>query len=82
MDLPLLRGGTAKLVTTGVEHATIESPVVSPPGSTLELSVVGTLGLKVRSCRKLPDADPPRYRIEGRWVSLSRAQREALGIRS
>lgn len=80
MELPLARGGTATLITTGIEQATVESPIVSPPGSTLELQVVGALGLKVRSCKLVPDSEPKRYRIEGRWISLSRAQRDALGI--
>jgi hypothetical protein len=48
-----------------------------------ELLVAGApLRVKVRSCRKLPDADPVRYRVDGRWVSLPRTQREALGIES
>jgi hypothetical protein len=60
------------------------------------------LGVKVRSCRRLPgenaattqeadqtgrspaiapqSVEPTRYRVEGRWISLSRVQREALGI--
>ena len=79
-EFALLRGGRAVIVATGIEQATIETDVVSPPGSTLELDVGGPLGLKVRSCRRLPEVEPARYRIEGRWVSLSRAQREALGI--
>jgi hypothetical protein len=56
------------------------SSVSSPPGSPLEaLLDGGTLRIKVRSCQKVPADDAGRsYRIEGRFVSLTRTQRESL----
>jgi hypothetical protein len=73
----------AALITATLEHVTLDIPWPSPPGSTVELLVEGApLGVKVRSCRKLPDGEPARYRVEGRWVTLPRAQRDALGIGS
>jgi hypothetical protein len=81
-EVPLLRGGTCSLERADANHVVVDVSAPSPPGSTLELSVADApLGVKVRSCRRLPEVEPARYRVEGRWVSLSRAQREALGIK-
>ena len=80
-EAALKRGGAAALVTADLEHVTLDIPWASPPGSTVELVVAGApLGVKVRNCRKLEGAEPARYRIEGRWTTLPRAQREALGL--
>jgi hypothetical protein len=80
-EVPLVRGGTGSLASADANHVVLDVSAPSPPGSTLELYVANaTLGVKVRSCRRLPN-EPARYRVEGRWVSLSRAQREALGIK-
>lgn len=81
-EATLRRGGSALLVKANAEHVTLDIPFASPPGSTVELVVADApLGVKVRNCRKLPDVEPPRYRIEGRWTTLPRSQRDALGIR-
>jgi len=80
-QVPLVRGGVCSVESADANHVVVDVSAPSPPGSTLELLVANaTLGVKVRSCRRLPGAEPARYRVEGRWVSLSRAQREALGI--
>ena len=80
-EATLRRGGVAALVSADLEHVTLDLPFSSPPGSTVELLVADApLGVKVRSCRKLPDSETVRFRIEGRWTTLPRAQREALGI--
>ncbi len=55
----------------------------SPPGSTVELVVAGApLRLKVRQCRRAESQGElesnPRFRVDGRWINLSRAQREHL----
>jgi hypothetical protein len=80
MNVPLgiVTGGEAAIVENQGDHVTVRSSVASPPGSTLsmrhgELSVL----VKVRGCKKLEDGELP-FRIEGRFVSLTRAVREAL----
>ena len=81
-QVPLVRGGVCSLESADAHHVVVDVSAPSPPGSTLELLVASaTLGVKVRSCRRLPGAETALYRVEGRWVSLSRAQREALGIK-
>jgi hypothetical protein len=79
--LELVRGGTLIVLETNGEHVVVRSSRSSPPGSPLEaLLGAGTLRIKVRSCQKIdPDEAGRTYRIEGRFVSLTRAQREALG---
>jgi hypothetical protein len=80
-EVALARGGVGSIGRADDKHVTVDVSAPSPPGSTLELLVANApLGVKVRSCRRLSHEEPPRYRVEGRWVSLSRVQREALGI--
>lgn len=94
-EVPLVRGGVGHIESADANHVVVDIGAPSPPGSTLELLVANApLGVKVRSCRRLPDVgesgrspaaaqqsvEPTRYRVEGRWISLSRVQREALGI--
>jgi hypothetical protein len=72
-------GGQVALVTCDSEHVTLECDFSSPPGSSVELVVAGApISVKVRACRRLDAQDPPRFGIEGRWVNLSRVQRESL----
>ncbi len=79
--LDLARGGSAAVIETDGDRTTLLSTLSSPPGSTLELSLQGTsYRVKVRGCRKQNDPDETGrvFRIEGRWVNLSRSQRERL----
>lgn len=81
LELGLSRGGSAVVTATDGEHVTLLSSASSPPGSTLELTLEGkSLRVKVRGCRRLPqqDAAGRAFRIEGRWLSLSRAERDRL----
>jgi hypothetical protein len=82
--LQLKQGGDAYLLERSDEFVTLASSLPSPPGSTVEASYLGpprsvSLRVKVRGCRKdsLPDGREG-FRIEGRLVSLSRGDREAL----
>jgi hypothetical protein len=82
--LALKRGGDAFILERSDDFVTLASSLPSPPGSTIEATFAGpprsvTLRVKVRSCRKdsLPDGRPG-FRIDGRLVSLSRGDREAL----
>jgi hypothetical protein len=80
-EIELEAGGHARLLEADLEFATLDLPAAFPPGSTLMLRVAGApLGLKVRSCRRLSEGENASYRITGRFVSLSRAQRLALGL--
>ena len=83
MTLEVAGGGSARLLSFEGENGALELERASPPGSTVELLVAGApLRLKVRQCRRVQDGsdDPgkPRFRVDGRWVNLSRAQREHL----
>ena len=78
--LELARGGTAAVLEVNGEHVVVLASLSSPPGSPLEATLDGaTLRIKVRSCQKVePDESGRAFRIEGRFVSLTREQREAL----
>jgi len=77
--LEVAGGGSATLLSVEGENGTIELDRASPPGSTVELVVAGSpLRLKVRQCRRVELDGKSRFRVEGRWVNLSRAQRERL----
>jgi hypothetical protein len=70
-----IEGGRAELVETDGERVVIDATRAAPPGSTLEASLDGVrYSIKVRACKKQSAA----FRIEGRWVNLSRAQRDRL----
>jgi hypothetical protein len=78
--LELVRGGTLDVLEVNGEHVVVLSSLASPPGSPLEAVLDGgTLRIKVRSCQRVTPDDAGRsYRIEGRFVSLTRTQRENL----
>ena len=78
--LELVRGGTAAVLEVNGEHVVVQSSRSSPPGSPFEALLDGTtLRIKVRSCRQVEADEGGRsYRIDGRFVSLTRSQREAL----
>jgi hypothetical protein len=78
--LELVRGGSISILEVTGEQVVVLSSRASPPGSPLEAALDGgSLRIKVRSCQKVePDDGGRTYRIEGRLVSLTRAQREAL----
>jgi hypothetical protein len=80
MNVPLTvkSGGEAAIVENQGDHVTMRSSVPSPPGSTLALLHAGeAIQVKVRGCKRLDEATLP-FRIEGRFVSLTRATREKL----
>lgn len=88
IPLTLKRGGGDAFI---VEHSggaqedfvTLASSAPSPPGSTVEAVFTGprsvVVRVKVRGCRKEPLPDGrDGFRIEGRFVSLTRSDREIL----
>jgi len=91
--LVLPSGAAASVVDTDGVRAVVLSPAPFPPGATLlgeGGDGCGVYSLKVQRCRREPSpadppaggaapaAAPPRFRVEGRWVNLSRPQRERL----
>lgn len=84
VPLALKRGGDAFIVEHSGDFVTLASTAPAPPGSTVEAAFAGpprsvTVRVKVRGCRRdsLPDGRDG-FRIEGRFVSLTRGDREAL----
>ena len=81
LTLSLQRGGSAIVTATDGDQVTLLSSLSSPPGSTLELAEEGRkYRVKVRSCRRQesPDEAGRAFQIDGRWVSLSRSDRERV----
>jgi hypothetical protein len=78
--LELVRGGTLCVLELNGEHVVVLSSRSSPPGSPLEALLDDTtLRIKVRGCRQVEADEAGRtFRIEGRLVSLTREQRDAL----
>jgi hypothetical protein len=79
--LDLEHGGTAAILMLDGEHVTLSAPTAYPPGSTLVAAYEGhKLSVKVRGSRRMerPDEAGRCFRVEGRFVSLSRALRFAL----
>jgi hypothetical protein len=84
VPLQLKRGGDAFIVEHDGDFVVLASSASSPPGSTVEATHVGgvrsvTVRVKVRGCRRenLPDGRDG-FRIDGRFVSLTRSDRELL----
>ena len=79
MKLELKDGRAATLQSVRGEFVEVRSEASSPPGSTLELRSPdgpSPFLMKVRSCRR--EEAGGRFMIEGRWVNLSRRQRQIL----
>ena len=80
MNVPLsiVNGGEAAIVEVSGDHVVVRSSVASPPGSTLSMKHgEHPVLVKVRGCKRLEDGELP-FRIEGRFVSLTRAARDAM----
>ena len=77
-------GGDAFIVEHTGDFVQLASSAPSPPGSTVEaIHSAGarsvTLRVKVRGCRRDPLPDGREgFRIDGRFVSLTRGDRELL----
>ena len=77
-------GGDAYIVEHTGDFVTLASVAPSPPGSTVEATHAAsarsvTVRVKVRGCRRQPLPDGrDGFSIDGRFVSLTRADREML----
>ena len=70
--------GTATVVESDGNVVLLDATFSSPPGSPLEGSAEGaTYKVKVRSSKKQP-GEAPRFLIEGRFVDLTKQQRERV----
>ena len=73
------QAGHGRIVEVRGEHVAFASNVAAPPGSMLEAAAAGVhVQIKVRSCRREPAAGD--FRIEGRFLNLSRTDREKLSL--
>jgi hypothetical protein len=80
-ELELEDGTRASLLETDGDRVALRAEKPAPPGATLKLRFVaesGSYDVKVRGCRRLPDDAGESFRIEGRWVNLTRGQREKV----
>lgn len=83
----LLLGGPVRIEELTGDRVAVESARAFPPGSTLEFRIASAADeaaaldatvfrIKVRACRRAAAGDA--FRVEGRFVSLSRAARDLL----
>jgi hypothetical protein len=73
----LHQGGIAHLLQTDGDKTVVQSPLASPPGSTLAGRVEGQAAefqLKVKNCRREGDG----FRIEGRLRNATKDLKERL----
>jgi hypothetical protein len=83
------QGQRARLESTDGHFVTLLSTQAFPPGATLSGALEGEPApylVKVRGSRRAPSAETAsaavEFIVEGRWVSLTRRQRESLGIQT
>jgi hypothetical protein len=79
--LALEGGGTAELTESDGAHVVIRSSTAAPPGATVSGNAAGIerpFRIKVRKCRRLEDGGEHPFRIEGRFVDVTREQRSKL----
>lgn len=77
IEFTLRSGKAARILSTDVERATIESPESSPPGSTVAGRIEGVaceFQLKVHKCRRVEAG----FRLEGRVQNATKELRARL----
>jgi hypothetical protein len=80
-ELELEDGTRASILETDGDRVVLRAEKAAPPGATLKLGFAlesGSYQVKVRGSRRLEDESTAGFRIEGRWVNLTRAQRERV----
>ena len=80
-ELELEDGTRASILETDGDRVVLRAQKPAPPGASLKLRFVDESGsylVKVRGSRRVEDDGVDGFRIEGRWVNLTRAQRERV----
>ena len=78
LPLVLAGGAAARVTETDGDRAVLRSAAAAPPGSIVEGSSPEggpPYRVKVRGCRRVAEGDPLPFRVEGRFVDLTREQR-------
>jgi hypothetical protein len=73
--------GAGRILSTDGARVVIEAETAAPPGASLSCSTEGAtllFKMKVSSCKRAQAGATARYVIEGRFVDVTREQREAL----
>ena len=83
LHLRLPDGHVAELLETDGRHVSLLLPHAAPTGSVVRVILSEQeppLQIKVRGCHRVGESSSAcaRYRVEGRFVNLSRMQREQL----
>jgi hypothetical protein len=78
VQLFLTNGELAQLLEHAGSQAVLRLPMPVPPGSPIAMRTESgmRLQIKVNRCQKLAEGEG--YRVDARWVSLSRVDRAAL----
>ena len=80
-ELELEDGTRASILETDGDRVVLSAQKPAPPGATLRLKFVdesGSYQVKVRGSRRVEEEGIASFRIEGRWVNLTRVQRERV----
>lgn len=80
-ELELEDGTRVSILETDGDRVVLSAEKPAPPGATLKLKFVkesASYHVKVRGSRRVEDEGGVQFRIEGRWVNLTRAQRERV----
>ena len=80
-ELELEDGTSASILETDGDRVVLSAEKPAPPGASLRLRFVdesGTYVVKVRGSRRVEEAGVESFRVEGRWVNLTRVQRERV----
>lgn len=81
IDLELVSSGHARVVRSDGDRATLLASRAYPPGATLEgRAACGTVRMKVKGSRRVDRDEQLHYEVLGRWVNLTRTQREHLTL--
>ena len=77
VELELRGGGRARILESIKDRVILLTDIASPPGRPLAgrcEQLPELFELKVRGCRKTTEDPDLPFRVEGRWVNLSRRQ--------
>jgi hypothetical protein len=72
--------GAARIVSTDGKRVVLDCSAPAPPGASLSCALgdLPPVRVKVTSCKRTDDGTTTIFRIEGRFVDLTREQRARL----